>query len=213
MTTNPTTDKKSLSDKEISLEKLAQELPEEWFDQCKAAIKSIKPARHALKGLHQAGTSNKAVRKILPDIGSAIKKISEAKANTEERCNWKNALWRFVAQFSEMSAEQLVRIYDMSISQKPKIVDRTKMDKDKKRKDKDREKTDKKPKNKADIEAKRQKFKDHHRNKTAPYIKDDRKRKYDKDNRSHDRPHDYGKQWRRDSGGQENVHARPSAPF
>ena len=128
----------------------------------------------------------------------------------EERKNWKNALWRFVAQFSEMSAEQLVRIYDASISQKPKIVDRTKLDKDKKRKDK-RDNVDKKPKyeskSKADIEAKRQKFKDNHRNKHGPYIKDDRKRKYDKE-RSHDRSHDYGKQWRHDNG-----QSRPSAPY
>lgn len=212
-----------MSDKEISLEKLSQDLPEEWFDQCKTAIKSIKPARHALKGLHQAGTSNKAVRKILPDIGAAIKKISEEKTDVEERANWKNALWRFVSQFSEMSAEQLVRIYEQSLTQKPKIVDRTKMDK--KRKDKkDRENIDRRPKtekNKADIEAKRQKFKDQHRNKYGTYIKDDRKRKHDRD-----RPHDnYGKQWRSDHNPSRSDrphdhhhrphdhHSRPSAPY
>jgi len=128
-----------------------------------------------------------------------------------------------------MSAEQLVRIYYASLTQKPKIVDRTKLDKDKKRKDK-RENMGKgvkyKPMNKADIEAKRQKFKDQQRNKNAPYIKDDRKRKYDKGynrgyqgdhprnpenkERSHDydRSHDYGKNWRHDDG-----QARPSAPY
>jgi hypothetical protein len=121
-----------------------------------------------------------------------------------------------------MSAEQLVRIYYASLTQKPKIVDRTKMDKDKKRKDKrDRENPDKsknlekyKPKSKADIEAKRQKFKDQQRTKTAPYIKDDRKRKYDKgydkdryDKDKYDR-HNYEKQWRHDDG-----QSRPSAPY
>jgi len=204
-------DKTPLTDKEISLEKLAQDLPEEWFDQCKAAIKSIKPARQALKGLHQAGMNSKAVKKILPDIGSAVKKICEAKTELAERSKWKNALWRFVAQFSEMTAEQLVRIHELSSSQKPKIVDRTKqLDKDKKRKREHGEKKSKyDSKSKPDVDPKRHKYKGNNSNKTSPfkYNKDDRKRKFDKDKSNDHGKNDQGKKWRHD-----NNQSRP-APY
>lgn len=149
--------------------------------------------------------NNKTVKKILPDIGSAIKKICEAKTELEERSKWKNALWRFVAQFSEMNAEQLVRIYDICISQKPKIIDRTKLDKDKKRKREHGEKKSKyDSKNKSEVDPKRHKYKGNaHSSKTSPFKnKEDRKRKFDKD-----RSNDYGKKWRHD-----NNQSRP-APY
>lgn len=94
---------------------------------------------------------------------------------TSDRPVWKNALWRFVAQFSELSAENLVRIYDSSTSSKPKIVDRTKLEKDKKRK----LDVDKRMK-KAETEAKRQKFKDRQSNKERYRDRDDRKHKDDR---------------------------------
>jgi hypothetical protein len=43
-----------------------------------------KSARHALKTLHQSGTNSKAVKKIIPDIGAAIKKICEPKVDMLE---------------------------------------------------------------------------------------------------------------------------------
>ena len=42
-------------------------------------MKTYRHARLALKALHQAGVNKKNVRKILPDISSAIDKISASK--------------------------------------------------------------------------------------------------------------------------------------
>lgn len=183
-------------DKELSLEKLKEELSQddEWFDNCKSAIKSIKPARHALKALHQAGNNTKVVKKILPELGSAIKKICDSKADSDERKTWKNALWRFVAQFSEMKAEQLVRIHDSYIQSKQ--GDKSKLsDKGKHRKDLTHKRPT--PDHRTRIEGERKKKynqQEKHRRTGSPLVKDDRKRKFDKD-----KPPDYGKKWRQDT--------------
>ena len=114
-------------------------------------MKPHKTARHALKALHSAGNSESRIKKVIGDIGVAIRKISEQQGS--ERALWKHALWRFVSQFSHATAETLVRCYD-SIAHKapklPKIVDRTEKGKEKSkdRKDKSssREEKPKKPK-------------------------------------------------------------------
>ena len=89
-------------------------------------MKPHKTARHALKALHSAGTSEKSIKRVIGDIGVAIRKISDQQGN--DCVLWKHALWRFVSQFSHASAETLVRCFD-SIAHKapkvPKIVDRT----------------------------------------------------------------------------------------
>jgi len=139
-------EKPPLLDKDIKLKTLAEELDPSWFDKCKSAMKPHKTARHALKALHSAGTSEKSIKKVIGDIGVAIRKISEQQGN--DCVLWKHALWRFVSQFSHASAETLVRCFD-SIAHKapkvPKIVDRTvdkgtKEQKLKKEKDTGREK-------------------------------------------------------------------------
>ena len=115
-------------------------------------MKPHKTARHALKALHSAGNSESRIKKVIGDIGIAIRKISDQQG--AERALWKHALWRFVSQFSHATAETLVRCYD-SIAHKapklPKIVDRTEKGKvqstkDRKDKSSSREEKPKKPK-------------------------------------------------------------------
>ncbi|CAG5091357.1 Oidioi.mRNA.OKI2018_I69.PAR.g12999.t1.cds [Oikopleura dioica] len=144
-------EKAPLLDKDIKLKVLAEELDPAWFDKCKSAMKPHKTARHALKALHSAGNSESRIKKVIGDIGVAIRKISDQQG--AERALWKHALWRFVSQFSHATAETLVRCYD-SIAHKapklPKIVDRTEkgkvQTKDRKDKSSSREEKPKKPK-------------------------------------------------------------------
>lgn len=81
-------------------------------------MKSYRHARLALKALHQAGVNKKNVRKILPDISSAIDKISASK--NDKRSEWKNALWRFVSKFSQLDAIELVRIFELTLEKTDK---------------------------------------------------------------------------------------------
>ena len=46
-------------------------------------MKPHKNARLALKALHTAGTSRKGIKRIIPDISSAIEKISTDKASID----------------------------------------------------------------------------------------------------------------------------------
>jgi len=91
---------------------LKEQLSDDWFNKCKAEMKPHKQAKTALKALHEVGTEKKRIKRILPDIGTAIKKISDIKGN--EKAIWKNALWRFVSQFTECDAVQLVKIFESS---------------------------------------------------------------------------------------------------
>lgn len=191
---------KGPADKEITLEKLKEDLPQDdpWFERCKASIKSIKSARQALKGLHQAGTNKKVIRKILPDITSAITKITSEKTDTEERISWKHALWRFVAQFSELNGAELVKIHDESVA-------RAKLDKkDKKRRRDEKEKLIQKSQKSVDKDRDRDRDRDGDRDlskkkmkrpRSPTFRKDDRKRKsFDKSSNRDE----YGKKWRPD---------------
>jgi hypothetical protein len=128
---------KTFTDPDLIYQKLKeQQLSEEWFTKCKAEMKPHKNARLALKMLHQAGTSRKNVRRIIPDISSAIDKISTDKG--DQRSDWKNSLWCFVSQFSELDSLELVKIYEQLNSKKQSSsVKNSKKDADKKEKRKD----------------------------------------------------------------------------
>lgn len=133
---------------------LKEQLSTEWFDKCKAEMKPHKHARIALKALHQAGQEKKRIKRIIPDISSAIEKISDIKG--DEKRTWKNALWRFVSQFSECDAIQLVKIYEQS-NKPSKTVKKDKSEEKKPTKDKEqlrrekREREEKKKKHRAEL--------------------------------------------------------------
>lgn len=117
-------------------------------------MKPHKHARIALKALHQAGQEKKRIKRIIPDISSAIEKISDIKG--DEKRTWKNALWRFVSQFSECDAIQLVKIYEQS-NKPPKAAKKDKNEEKKPTKDKEqlrrekREHEKKKKKHRAEL--------------------------------------------------------------
>jgi hypothetical protein len=99
-------------------------------------MKPHKNARLALKALHQAGTSRKNIRRVMPDISSAIDKISTDKG--DQKSDWKNSLWCFVSQFSELDSLELVKIYE-SLNKKPADKNSKKRD-DKEKRDKPKDK-------------------------------------------------------------------------
>jgi len=192
------------------LEKLKEDLSQDdpWFERCKASIKSIKSARAALKGLHQAGTNKKVIRKILPDITSAITKITSEKTDTEERISWKHALWRFVAQFSELNGAELVKIHDESVA-------RAKSDKkDKKRRREEKEKMIQKSQKPSEKDRDRDKERDPakkklKRPKSPTFRKDDIYRKDDRKRKSFDKSsirEDDRKKWRPDMDQRSTSH-------
>jgi len=117
-------------------------------------MKPHKHARIALKALHQAGQEKKRIKRIIPDISSAIEKISDIKGDAKK--TWKNALWRFVSQFSECDAIQLVKIYEQS-NKPPKAAKKDKNEEKKPTKDKEqlrrekREREEKKKKHRAEL--------------------------------------------------------------
>lgn len=109
---------KPFRDTDIVAEKLKEPLTDQWFQDCKADMKPHKHARLALKALHQAGQNKKNIRKILPDISTAIDKISTSK--DDKRSEWKNALWRFVSKFSQLDAIDLVRNFEQTLDKSDK---------------------------------------------------------------------------------------------
>jgi len=120
-------------------------------------MKPHKHARLALKALHQAGQEKKRIKRIIPDISSAIEKISDIKG--DDKPTWKNALWRFVSQFSECDAIQLVKIYEQSVkSSKPRkdkpedksVKEKPVKDKEQLRREK-REREEKKKRHRAEL--------------------------------------------------------------
>lgn len=126
------TEPKSFRDADITFIALKEPLSEEWFAECKSEMKPHKHARLALKALHQAGSNKKSVRKILPDISTAIDKISAAKEG--KKAEWKNALWRFVAKFSQLDVVDLVKSFEQTLGKldKPSKQNSSKAGKDEK---------------------------------------------------------------------------------
>jgi hypothetical protein len=151
-------------------------------------MKPHKHARIALKALHQAGQEKKRIKRIIPDISSAIEKISDIKG--DEKRTWKNALWRFVSQFSECDAIQLVKIYEQSNKPSKTTAKKDKSEEKKPTKDKEqlrrekREREEKKKKHRAELKRqyessqKQGSSSSSHHSSSHKRNSDDRKRKH-----------------------------------
>jgi len=178
---------KALIDNELSLSVLKEPLNDDWFNKCKAEMKPHKHARVALKALHQAGQEKKRIKRIIPDISSAIEKISDIKGS--EKSTWKNALWRFVAQFSECDAIQLVKICEQSSkSDKPKKKEKSEekkpvKDKEQLRREK-KEREEKKKRHRDELKRKYE-LSQKQGSSSSDKRKDERKRKHEDKNRSY----------------------------
>jgi len=176
-----TVDIKTFNDPDLDYKKLKiPQLSEEWFTKCKTEMKPHKNARLALKALHIAGTKKSKIKVILTDISQAIESISTDKG--DQKSDWKNSLWCFVSQFSELDSLELVKIYE-SLNKKSS-------DKNPKKKDEKREKH-KEPKDKEQLRKERkerERRKEEHRDKLKRKLEmgdngdvSKEKRKYDKE--------------------------------
>lgn len=154
---------KPFRDNDIVAEKLKEPLTDQWFQDCKADMKPHKHARLALKALHQAGQNKKNIRKILPDISTAIDKISTSK--DDKRSEWKNALWRFVSKFSQLDAIDLVRNFEQTLDKSEKTQKHPTSSKRDSEKSGDKHKKVDKSKNKEDEIREREKKEERQREK------------------------------------------------